>query len=238
LEFVANLMTAERLNGFCFAGQRGFASVGATATRIAFVAELRAKAEKGDAGAQFEFGGVLYRGEFGVASDPAEAAKWIRKAAEQDLAPAQNILGLSYQQGRGVTADAREAVTWWRKAARQNNVDAQCSLGASYATGHGVAQDAQAALTWFRKAAEQDYAVAQCNLGECYATGQGVATGPVEAAQWPRKAAERAPAQSIWPSVIPRAGGEDEVEAVKWFRRLPTNAESDTSSALLRRARV
>ena len=54
---------------------------------------LRAKAEKGDAQAQFELGLASSLGKFGVATDYVEAVKWYRRAAEQDHAKAQYNLG-------------------------------------------------------------------------------------------------------------------------------------------------
>ena len=45
--------------------------------------EVRAKAETGDADSQFQLGRRYDKGE-GVAKDQVEAAKWYRKAAEQN----------------------------------------------------------------------------------------------------------------------------------------------------------
>ncbi|KAB2653537.1 MAG: sel1 repeat family protein, partial [Verrucomicrobia bacterium] len=81
--------------------------------------ELRAKAESGDAVAQFNLGSSYANGE-GVVKDDVEAVKWYRKAAEQNDADAQFNLGNSYANGKGVTKDDVEAVKWYRKAAEQN----------------------------------------------------------------------------------------------------------------------
>src|SRR5262245_3026661 len=74
------------------------------------VGGLRAKAQRGDAKAQFGFGVAFANGDFGLAKDDVESVKWYRKAAEQDYAPAQHNLGLCYRDGRGVTKDEQEAV--------------------------------------------------------------------------------------------------------------------------------
>jgi TPR repeat protein len=81
-------------------------------------AEIRTRAEQGDAAAQFNLG-VMYAKGQGVAQDYAEAATWYRKAAEQGYAPAQCKLGTMYSQGHGVTQDYAEAMKWYRKAAEQ-----------------------------------------------------------------------------------------------------------------------
>ena len=80
--------------------------------------EFKAKAEKGDAEAQFKLGGC-YRLGVGVAKEAPEAVKWYRKAAEQGHAQAQNNLGICYYTGNGVTSDMVEAAKWFRKAAEQ-----------------------------------------------------------------------------------------------------------------------
>ena len=50
------------------------------------LADIRAKAEMGDAQSQYELGKAFYGGSLGVVKDEAEAMKWYRKAAEQNLA--------------------------------------------------------------------------------------------------------------------------------------------------------
>jgi TPR repeat protein len=52
----------------------------------------------------------------GVARDPAEAVRWLRRAAEQDMAPAQFDLGVCYRDGDGLTKDPGQAAAWLRKA--------------------------------------------------------------------------------------------------------------------------
>ena len=68
------------------------------------VNDCRAKAEQGDAAAQFNLGVMYYRGE-GVAQDDKAAVKWYTKAAEQGHVGAQTDLGLMYESGQGVAQD-------------------------------------------------------------------------------------------------------------------------------------
>jgi len=127
----------------------------------------------------------------GVAQDYAQAIKWLRKAADQNLAVAQFMLGHCYEYGQGVAKDRVEAVRWYRKAAEQNDAGAQFSLGVCYDEGQGVAKDKVEAMKWYRKAAEQN-ADAQCYLGrDCYHDGDGVKKDAAEAVKWYRKAAEQ-----------------------------------------------
>ena len=100
------------------------------------LADLRAKAEKGDAQSQYELGTAFDKGSLGVAKNEAEAAKWWRKAAEQNHAQAQANLDLCSAKGRGVVKDEAEAVKWFRKAAEQNDAQALCYLGYLLRQGH------------------------------------------------------------------------------------------------------
>jgi TPR repeat protein len=117
-------------------------------------AETRAKAEQGDAVAQYNLGQMYYKGQ-GVTRNYAEAAKWFRKAAEQGLAEAQYNLGVMYREGEGVTRDYAEAAKLTRKAAEQEIAVAQYSLGLMYAKGQGVTRDYETAYIWLARAAAQ-----------------------------------------------------------------------------------
>ena len=187
------------------------------------LAEIRAKAEKGDAQSQYELGSAFAKGSLGEAKDEAEAVKWFRNAAEQGDAKAQTALGACYANGQGVAQDYVEAVQWFRKAAEQNYVNAQNNLGVCYENGKGVAKDYVEAVKWFRKAAEQGHALAQFDLGCCYKNGEGVAKDEAEAVKWFRNAAEQnyANAQVVLGICYAKGGGvaKDEAEAVKWYRK-------------------
>ena len=69
------------------------------------VEEIKAKAEKGDAGAQVNLGNCYAEGR-GVPQDNAEAVKWFRKAADQGNAGAQVNLGSCYAEGLGAYSGA------------------------------------------------------------------------------------------------------------------------------------
>jgi TPR repeat protein len=96
--------------------------VGANAKEdfMAYIDEVRSLAEKGDAHSQIEL--AQY------SDDPAESAKWYRKAAEQGDVFAQKSLGYLYSNGKGVTQDYEEAAKWYRKAAAQGSDDAKEEL--------------------------------------------------------------------------------------------------------------
>ncbi|MCX6928247.1 MAG: tetratricopeptide repeat-containing serine protease family protein, partial [Verrucomicrobia bacterium] len=182
---------------------------------------IRAEADRGNAQAQNALGGAFEFGMIGLAEDNAEAAKWYRKAAEQNCAEAQYNLGRCYYFGQGLTKDVVEAVEWFRKAAQQNHAEAQYNLGVCYDQGYGVAKDEVEAVKWFRKAAQQNYAKAQNNLGSCYYDGAGVAKDEGEGAKWYRKAAEQNYAEAQYNLGVCYNKGQgvvkDYVEGYKWM---------------------
>lgn len=151
----------------------------------ATAALYRRLALRGDERAQFNLGVALSEGQ-GVMKDHDEAVRWLRQAADQGLAEAQNSLGADYSS-RG---DWPKAAGWFRKAAEQGLPGAQENLGICYVTGSGVTRDIAEAVRWFRKAAEQGNVEAQYNLGVSLAAGQGASQDIVEAELWLRKAAE------------------------------------------------
>ncbi len=122
--------------------------------------EYQAKAEQGDARAQFLLGQCYALGK-GVGRDHAKAVNWYRKAAEQNYAEAQIKLGNSYADGQGVKKDYAEAVKWYRKAAEQNRyAEANINLGYCYTFGLGVKIDYAEAYAWCDQVAKTDKSAA------------------------------------------------------------------------------
>jgi TPR repeat protein len=92
--------------------------------------------------------------DHGPISDYADADRWLRLAATQGDADAQDWLGTGYERGWFGTTDYREALKWLRKAAAQGLPNAQFSLGQMYEDGEGVPESAFLAASWYRKAAD------------------------------------------------------------------------------------
>ena len=126
------------------------------------VGATTAKADQGDAEAQFALGFKCGAAE-GAGQDLTQAAGWYRKAAEQNHSLAQFNLGLMYAKGEGVPQDAAESVMWIRRAAHQGDAGAQFHLGIKYhsASVWGLQPDTQAskieAYKWLQLAAAQGY---------------------------------------------------------------------------------
>jgi TPR repeat protein len=106
----------------------GFVSAGCDDTSLSKRLDvLKARAEQGDAQAQFNLGFAYHDGQ-GVPRDDAEAVKWIRLAAAKGLAAAQLNLGTRYQRGEGVPRDYMEAYMWISLATAQGEADAGKNL--------------------------------------------------------------------------------------------------------------
>ena len=90
------------------------------------LADLRARAEAGDADAQLSLG-LMYQWGRGVTPDGAEAVRWYRLAAEQGYAAAHYALGIAYFTGRGVLEDYVIAHMWLNLAAATGHESARRS---------------------------------------------------------------------------------------------------------------
>ena len=73
---------------------------------------LRPLADKGSVTAENRLASIYFWGGHGVRPDPAQAALWYRKAADQGNALAQAHLGLIYEHGYGVPKDPVMACMW------------------------------------------------------------------------------------------------------------------------------
>ena len=80
-------------------------------------------ARKGDAKAQFEFGGMYYDGK-----NYKKAHYWWEKAAKQGYLEAQFKLGDMYYDGDGVLEDLERSAYWYEKAAESGDAEAQSML--------------------------------------------------------------------------------------------------------------
>jgi TPR repeat protein len=122
----------------------------------------RAKAEQGDADAQF-LAGLRCCAIEGAEQDFVQAAQWYRKAAEQNHPVAQFNLGLLFARGQGVLQDDAAAVMWTLRAANAGDAGAQHSLGTRCHRASIQSQSTEAiesrieAYKWFHLAAEQGY---------------------------------------------------------------------------------
>lgn len=116
-------------------------------------------ANKGDAEAQHNLGLYYERGEQ-VTQNYAEAAKWFRKAADQEHSEAMMSLGRQYENGFGVfERNYAEAEKWYHRAAMLGNDYGANSMARKYLHGIGTEKDPIKAYVWFsqRKVWKDEY---------------------------------------------------------------------------------
>ncbi len=164
-------------------------------TAAANLKTTKAKADGGDADAQFGLG-LKYANCNGEAQDYAQAAHWYLKAADQSHSLAQFNLAVMYAKGQGVPKDDAKAAVWFQKAALQGDAGAQFHLGMREhrAISDGLPKDAFEsrieAYKWYQLAAAQGYhcsasAYESVNLSM---TDEQVADGNRRAAEFARQA--------------------------------------------------
>lgn len=119
---------------------------------------LKAWAETGDIGAQYDLGLTLAK------SDPAAAARWFESAALQGQGAAAYQLGL-------MQSDPKRAVEWYSMASAMGHIGAQYELGEAYLNGSGTAKEPGWGLMWMERSARAGYGPAQLALGVALASG-------------------------------------------------------------------
>ena len=105
--------------------------------------QLRSKADRGDAEAQYLLADYYWDNE-----NINEAAKWLSKSTANGFAAAQWEMGFLAMENKNYS----EALKWYRKSADQNFCFGQYSLGCCYYDGAGVEKDWSIARNWFEKA--------------------------------------------------------------------------------------
>ena len=223
----------QRLTTFFAAAVLGAATAVVGTAQQEPVEEIHARAEQGDAEAQYNLGRIYANGE-GVPRNGVEAVRWFRLGAEQGNADAQNGLGVMYASGRGMPQDDAEAVRWFRLAAAQGDGNAQFRLGGMYKDGKGVPRNYMEAVRWYRLAADQGHGNAMFTLGTIYKGGEGVLRDEAEAVRWDRLAADQGFDLALSNLGFLYFERDDYVQAYQWFHlysaRLPPDwpAESRT----------
>ena len=136
-----------------------------------------ALARRGDAAAQRHLGSMYERG-LGVATDPVEARRWYRTAAEQGDPSAQLALAQTYDgYFLGAAPDYAEAVRWYRAAAERGNPQAQLAMGHAYRDGKGVERDGTESARWYERARRTEAGVERLLPPPCAAPTQAACRG-------------------------------------------------------------
>jgi TPR repeat protein len=176
-----------------------------------------ARAERGEARAQYQLALHYNDGTGGVRKDMAKAISWYTKSAEGGYSSAQYNLALCYLDGKGVTRDTKKAFEWFLKAAEQDHKQAQYNAGICYLFGEGTPKNSDKAIYWFTKRAEDRHADSQFNLALMYYNGDGVPRDRTRALFWSNQAVRNGHAKAR----------EVRDELIEMGYDLPRNSEQD-----------
>lgn len=191
-----------------------------------FSPDLLAKAEGGDAGAQFLVGRSYFRGE-GIAKDDSLALVWLQKSAEQGNAEAMDGLGYLYLTGAGVAADEKTALSWYARAAEKGLPKAQLNYGLLLRQGKQIEKSNEEGLKWIQAAASSGMVEANAVMGRILFSGDSLQErDPVKSYPYIKVAAEGGDpvCQNILGMICRRGVGapaqyKDPERAKDWFRK-------------------
>jgi TPR repeat protein len=158
-----------------------------------------------------------------LAGDPAEAAIWVRSAADCGLIAAQLRLGRMLLEGKGVPLDAAAALSWFRRAAACGDAEAMNMVGRCLENGWGTAADAAQAAQQYRAAAQRGYDWGEYNFANLLFDGRGVPRDRKLALHWYRRASQQGHGRAM--NLLGRCLEEgwgcdaDPVAALLWYER-------------------
>lgn len=151
---------------------------------------LVAKAESGDAEAQFHRAMGMMSGSFEPAN-PIAARRWFVRAADQGHGRALNALGECESTGEFGAPDHTRAAWYYREAWKAGEPMGMFNLGLQAEHGHGRAQDVAETLRCFRLAADRGCAAALNQLGLIHMEGDLAPKDEGQAIAYFRQAAEK-----------------------------------------------
>ena len=150
----------------------------------------RPLAERGNPGAQFLMGQLLFFG-LGMERDDARAAQWYAMAAQAGNTEAQYRLGYLHATGQGVAYNAAAAERFWIAAASKGHRGAIVALADFYHEGLYRTEDETLARRWLNRAAMTGDIESMYKLGRRLMTPEKVATDFRRAYAWLFIAANR-----------------------------------------------
>lgn len=207
-------------------------------------AELLAKAQAGDAEAQYNIARAYDKGTLGVQVNLDEAFKWYCLSAEQGYVYAQYALAICYQYGEDTEENYTKANELFKKTfatfeerAKQGEAKAQNYLGRHYNFGFATDKNLEEAAKWYQKSAENGQADAQFDLAYCYHFGAlGLAVSKKEAIKWYKKAGEQDHAEAQYNVGLFYENGYGVTKninnALEWYKKAARNGNGLAKSAL------
>jgi uncharacterized protein len=158
-----------------------------------------------------------------LSGDPAEAALWVRSAAEYGVPAAQLRYGRMLLEGNGVDRDERAALLWFTRTGDLGDGEALNMVGRCYENGWGTPIDLAQAAAHYRRSADAGHDWGEYNLGNMLFDGRGVPQDLEQALQWYLRAAARGHGRAM--NLAARCFEEgwgcirSVSEAARWYQR-------------------
>lgn len=200
---------------------------------------LRARAERGEAAAQFDIGVELMRSR--DQARLAEARRWLRLAMDGGHVEAKNAYGGLLINGVGGPRDVVTGLRLVHEAAAQGSVGANMTLSEAYASGTGsLARDPRRAFAHMQAAAARaqgrSVGMIQWRLGMMHLQGVGTPVDEREAYRWVARASETGSVDAMISRGVMLATGQgvakDEVAARTWYERAARSGQQGWAHAL------
>jgi len=156
---------------------------GITSGQKSWAEDLKRRAERGSAEAEYELGRAYIEGRV-FKQNTEEAVKWTRASAAQGFAKGEVNLAVMYYEGKWIPGDYAQSFVWNQKAAAQGDPQGEYNLGVQYVYGQGVKKDVAEGMRWYEKAAEQGHGIAAYNVGVGYSQGLGLPVDEVKGYMW------------------------------------------------------
>ncbi len=154
--------------------------------------EFRKSADAGDARGMFNLAKMYLYGE-GVPKDREVYADWIRRAAEDGFAEAENSMGWIYTHWRDRPVVGFQ---WYLRAAAQGNVDSLSNVAYGYEHGFGVDANGAKAIEFYTRAVDAGLPTAGYQIGVMHYSGEVVPKDFAKAAEYFKRGAAQEHAKS------------------------------------------
>ncbi|OHT09475.1 hypothetical protein TRFO_04557 [Tritrichomonas foetus] len=154
-------------------------------------ADVKERAEAGDAEAMFDYSQKLKKGE-GYPRNRKESIKYLKLSADHGYAPAQYEYGyICFHGESGVREDYIEATKYFKMAADQQDPNGEYRYGYALYSGKGCSKDYQKAAQFMQSAADKGICGAQYFYGYFLMRGLGIAKNLEEARKYLQLAANQ-----------------------------------------------
>lgn len=184
---------------------------------------VKARADAGEANAQYTVAEQLFSGRQKAPTDPAAAVRYLELAAAQHHRAAVLDLAERLLEGKSVSRDEERGLRLLEEAVSLGSPRAASQLGGIYRQGKLVPKDEARAFALFEQSAQGGYSWAQAQLGWAREHGEGVAQDLPKALAHYRLAAE---GNHMWAQerlaqllVDKNQPCYEPVEAWKWIER-------------------